>query len=387
MKARRFILAMVAALCWMALPVSASGLGDIRVNARFLTDRMAFELNLSNNQYNDLFEVNYDFLCNVDPYLDRLAYSDPYALDYYYRYLDERNDELRWILSSIAYTRFMALDYFFRPIYALNNVIYLRIYQRYPNRTYFYYGRPHHYYTYHGGHCRKHYGGESYYRKHYKKRYNHPVYSGNFRSRPDFRRDDFKGGRPPKGNKGYNFTPVDNPRPGAPGFRPDKDKGNSNNPGFRPGNNDNNRRPNGSSMRADKKNDKKNNSSVRPDRNESRRPNSSTVLLNNKEIKRVNSGYNRPSSTQNRPSTVGRPVQINKNNKSFDRKNQPAVRQVREQKSSRSQMNTRQVNSSRQSSRSFQQNRSSGSRREAPKSMNRGHSSKQESGRSSLRRL
>ena len=44
---------LLAVFSCMLLPVSASGLGDIRVNARFLTDRMAFELHLNQNQYND----------------------------------------------------------------------------------------------------------------------------------------------------------------------------------------------------------------------------------------------------------------------------------------------------------------------------------------------
>ena len=60
---------LLAVFSCMLLPVLASGLGDIRVNARFLTDRMAFELHLNQNQYNDLFEVNFDFLSNVTPYL------------------------------------------------------------------------------------------------------------------------------------------------------------------------------------------------------------------------------------------------------------------------------------------------------------------------------
>lgn len=222
MKVKKWSLILVAVLCWMAVPTFASSLGDIRVNARFLTDRMAFELNLNNVQYNDLFEINYDFLYNVDPYIDRLAYSDPYALDCYYRYLDERNDDLRWVLSSLAYARFMALDYFFRPVYALNHVCHLRIYQRYPNHDFFYFGRPRHYLTYRGAHSRLHCGGISFYRKNYAKHYHHPVYAGHFRSRPDFRKHDFVGPRPSKGGNGFHFTPVHGPRPGASAVKPGK---------------------------------------------------------------------------------------------------------------------------------------------------------------------
>ena len=40
MKARKQLLLMVIALISMAMPASAIGLEDIRINARFLTDRM-----------------------------------------------------------------------------------------------------------------------------------------------------------------------------------------------------------------------------------------------------------------------------------------------------------------------------------------------------------
>lgn len=155
MKIKKFALLLCLALCACCLPANASSLGDIRVNARFLTDRMAFELNLNQSQYNDLFEINFDFLSGVDPYLTGMACADAAALDAYYRYLDERNDDLRWILSSSAYTRFLAIEYFFRPIYAMNNVCYLRVYKVYPNRSFFYFGRPVHYLTYHGAHSRR----------------------------------------------------------------------------------------------------------------------------------------------------------------------------------------------------------------------------------------
>lgn len=238
MNRRNLIVWLVMGLCWIVLPARASSLGDIRVHARFLTDRMAFELNLNPYQYDDLYEVNFDFLCGIDPYIDDLAYSRSVAMDAYYRYLDERNDDLRWILSTAEYLRFMAIDYFFRPIYAVNHCCYLRVYQIYPNRTFFYFDRPRHYLTYRGGHSRLHCGGRSYYREHFSRRYTHAVYGGAFRARPDFRKHDFgpgarpgvrPGGLPPTkpGGPGYHFTPV-NPNPGnrpgnsAPSARPNR---------------------------------------------------------------------------------------------------------------------------------------------------------------------
>lgn len=89
------ILLVTAGLLIFSLPALASRLGDIRLHARFLTDRMAYELRLSPQQYNDIFEINFDFLTAVDPLTDDMARGYRYAYDRYYRYLDMRNDDLR----------------------------------------------------------------------------------------------------------------------------------------------------------------------------------------------------------------------------------------------------------------------------------------------------
>lgn len=119
MKRKIYLLVMAIAAVLFAMPARAFDLGDVRVNARFLTDRMAFELKLNQRQYNDLYEINFDFFSNVDPYVSALARADARAMDAYYRYLDERNDDLRWILSNTAYVRFMSIDYF-SVLYALS---------------------------------------------------------------------------------------------------------------------------------------------------------------------------------------------------------------------------------------------------------------------------
>lgn len=170
---------------WGVITAQASGLGDVRVNARFLTDRMALELNLNRNQYDDLFEINYDFLNGINRYIPGLARRDPAAIDAYYYYLNERNDDLRWIMSGPIYARFMTIEHFYRPVYAVNDVCYLRVYKVYSNHGHFHYGRPVHYYTYCGAHSRPHCGGVSYYHKHYYgKRYHHAVYHGDYYCRP-----------------------------------------------------------------------------------------------------------------------------------------------------------------------------------------------------------
>jgi hypothetical protein len=110
----------------MMLGVSVPALGamsisKMRQNTRFLTDRMAYELKLSPQQYDDVYEVNYDFINNVRYLMDDVVRGYDYALERYYDFLDVRNDDLRWILSGSQYRRFLKAEYFYRPIYAQNN--------------------------------------------------------------------------------------------------------------------------------------------------------------------------------------------------------------------------------------------------------------------------
>ena len=119
----------------------------IRKETRFLTDKMAYELNLTTQQYNDAYEINYDFIYSVRNIMDYVARGYEWAMDDYYEALDIRNDDLRWVLSDGQYRRFMGADYFYRPIYVTGGRWSLRVYINYPNRGLFYFGVPYHYHT------------------------------------------------------------------------------------------------------------------------------------------------------------------------------------------------------------------------------------------------
>lgn len=166
----------------MSLPaMGAMSMSKMRQNARFLTDRMAYELNLSPMQYDDVYEVNYDFIDNVRYIMDDVVRGYGYAVERYYEFLDYRNDDLRWILSSSQYRRFMGVDYFYRPIYTTSRNWLFRIYQVYRDVNHFYYAKPHHYKTYKGGHYRTHFGHVSFYKNHRKEHYKHDFYKGDIR--------------------------------------------------------------------------------------------------------------------------------------------------------------------------------------------------------------
>ena len=176
---KRIIFIFLAAMMSTAVCSAAMSNSKIRKETLFLTDKMAYEMNLNTAQYNDVYEINYDFIAGVSYLMDDVLRGEEWALNRYYDYLDVRNDDLRWVLSSRQYGRFMQADYFYRPIYVTGGRWTFRIYINYSNRNHFYFPRPHHYRTYCGGHYRTHYNNASY----YKGRHNHPVYNGSYRLR------------------------------------------------------------------------------------------------------------------------------------------------------------------------------------------------------------
>lgn len=167
----------------------AMSVSKMRQNARFLTDRMAYELKLTPMQYDDVYEVNYDFIDHVRYIMKDVVRGHRDALDRYYQYLDYRNDDLRWILSASQYRRFLGVDYFYRPIYTTATDWMFRIYKVYRDVNHFYFDKPHHYKTYKGGHYRSHYGHVSFYKDHRKDHYKHDFYQGDVRVRREKPKD------------------------------------------------------------------------------------------------------------------------------------------------------------------------------------------------------
>ena len=179
MKRILFILLATLSTAVCSAGTNAMSNSKVRKETRFLTDKMAYELNLNTEQYNDVYEINYDFISGVRYVMDDVLYGNEWALNRYYDYLDVRNDDLRWVLSSRQYARFMQAEYFYRPIYTSGNRWYFRVYITYTNHNHFYFPRPYHYRTYVGGHYRTHHNNVSYYRGRDK----HPYYNGSYRIR------------------------------------------------------------------------------------------------------------------------------------------------------------------------------------------------------------
>ena len=100
MKRILFILLATLSTAVCSAGTNAMSNSKVRKETRFLTDKMAYELNLSTEQYNDVYEINYDFISGVRYVMDDVLYGNEWALNRYYDYLDVRNDDLRWVLSS-----------------------------------------------------------------------------------------------------------------------------------------------------------------------------------------------------------------------------------------------------------------------------------------------
>lgn len=164
--------------------MGAMSISKMRQNARFLTDRMAYELELSPMQYDDVYEVNYDFINSIRYIMDDVVRGYSQAVDRYYDYLHYRNEDLRWILSSSQYRRFMGVEYFYRPIYTTSNSWLFRIYNVYQDIKHFYFDKPRHYKSYNGAHSRYHYHA-GYYKANHQSRYHHDFYKGNVKVRHD----------------------------------------------------------------------------------------------------------------------------------------------------------------------------------------------------------
>ena len=149
---KKFILALVAMVTMTFTTASAMSYEQARQQALFLTDKMAYELNLTEDQYEAAYETNLDYLMSVN------TVDDLYGI-----YWRQRNMDLSYILLDWQYRTFINASYFYRPLYWDAGYWHFGIYARYPHRDYFFFGRPHFYVSYRGGHSWRMNGGRSWY--------------------------------------------------------------------------------------------------------------------------------------------------------------------------------------------------------------------------------
>ena len=95
MKRIILILFAIGITAMSSVSMAAMSNSRVRKETRFLTDKMAYELNLNTAQYNDVYEINFDFIYSIRYLMDDVIRGYEWALDDYYNYLDVRNDDLR----------------------------------------------------------------------------------------------------------------------------------------------------------------------------------------------------------------------------------------------------------------------------------------------------
>ena len=198
---KRMIIALVAMFMMTFTTASAMSYEQARQQALFLTDKMAYELNLTEDQYEAAYEVNLDYLMSVD------TYDDLYGA-----YWRQRNMDLSYILLDWQYRTYLNATYFYRPLYWHAGYWHFGIYARYPRRDYFYFGRPHFYVSYRGGHSWRVNGNRSWY---YGRSFGGPHPGGHPRvgMRDGFNRGDYGRGRS-FGNLNRENRPQMNPNRG-----------------------------------------------------------------------------------------------------------------------------------------------------------------------------
>ena len=132
---------MTTMLLMMTIVVTASAMSysKARSQALFLTDKMGYELNLTDDQYDAAYEINLDYLMSI------YTPNDLYGV-----FWDRRNYELQYVLSAYQYQRFLATEYFYRPITWVSKSFTFTIYTHYAKNRYFR-NAPRVYDTYKGG--------------------------------------------------------------------------------------------------------------------------------------------------------------------------------------------------------------------------------------------
>lgn len=134
---KRYLLTLLIVLAG-TLSAKAISYNEARDRAWFLTDKMAYELNLTPDQYDRVYQVNLDYFMSI-----------AYEADCYGVYWNYRETDLRYILWDWQYRLYVTLDYFYRPIRWIRAAWHYPICDHY-RYGYYYYERPRVYVSYHG---------------------------------------------------------------------------------------------------------------------------------------------------------------------------------------------------------------------------------------------
>ena len=134
------------AMMMMVMTISANAMSynAAKHEALFLSDKMAYELNLTAAQYEAVYEINLDYLMSLN------GHGDVFGI-----WWDRRNADLRFVLTPWQYDKYVALNHFYRPVAWKAGGWTFAVYAHY-DRDRFYNAHPKVFVTYKGGHNRVH---------------------------------------------------------------------------------------------------------------------------------------------------------------------------------------------------------------------------------------
>lgn len=135
---------MTAMMMVITISASAMSYSQARNEALFLSDKMAYELNLTSEQYDAVYEINLDYMMSVN------GKSDVSGV-----WWNRRNTDLRFVLTSWQYRQYQDLKYFYRPLSWKSGRLVYNVYNHYGNRSLFYRARPTVFVSYRGGNNHK----------------------------------------------------------------------------------------------------------------------------------------------------------------------------------------------------------------------------------------
>ena len=135
---------MMAMMMVMTISATAMSYNMAKNEALFLSDKMAWELNLTDAQYDAVYEINLDYMMSVNG-----------RNDVFGTWWNRRNMDLQYVLTAWQYNKYVALDYFYRPMTWNAGGWTFNIYAHYTNRSHFYKARPTVFISYKGGNNRK----------------------------------------------------------------------------------------------------------------------------------------------------------------------------------------------------------------------------------------
>ena len=123
----------------MTISANAMSYNAAKNEALFLSDKMAYELNLTAAQYEAVYEINLDYLMSLNGHADVFG-----------TWWNRRNADLRYVLNSWQYDKYVALSHFYRPVAWKAGAWTFAVYAHY-DRGRFFNAHPKVFVTYKGG--------------------------------------------------------------------------------------------------------------------------------------------------------------------------------------------------------------------------------------------